>query len=56
MKHSLKRNGREASYDLGNIFKSTKKITKMFTLKNEASNCTLKRIDEALLTCADRFF
>ena len=54
MKHSPNRTGREASCDLGNMFKSTKKLSKTLTLKNEPSTCTLKRVDEALRTCADK--
>ena len=54
MKHSLKRTGRKASYDLRNMLKSSKKLSKILTLKNNPSICTLKRVDEALCACIDK--
>ena len=36
------------------MFKSMKSLVKILTLENEPENCTMKRVNEALLTCADR--
>ena len=54
IKYSLKRTSREASWFLANMHKLTKKLSKILTLKNDPSTCTLKRVDKALCTCPDK--